>query len=198
MASQISSDTLVLKLNAQTVPSVLRPEVEHILSALAPMVVERVGQKRQEKFRSLVEALVEDVQLREVDLRRARMQAAALKAILESAEWLTAEQIGALGGFSKSNLAAPAHRWKKDGKIFAVGYEGQDRFPRYSLDETLRPLPGMAPVLSALGNISPWRVAAWFESRNAWLGDRRPKELIASAPQSVLEAARHYLSGGHG
>jgi hypothetical protein len=56
----------------------------------------------------------------------------------------------------------------------------------------------MAPVLSALGNISPWRIAAWFESRNAWLGDRLPRELITTEPQLVLEAARHYLSGGHG
>jgi hypothetical protein len=198
MPSQTSSETLVLKLKPQAVPRALRPEVEDILSALAPMVAERVGEKRQARFRALVEALTEGVKLREVDLRHARMQAAALKAILENAEWLTAEQIGTLGGFSKSNLAAPAHRWKKEGKIFAVAYEGQDRFPRYGLDETLRPLPGIAPVLSALGSISPWRIAAWFESRNAWLGNRPPKELIAAAPDAVLEAARHYLSGGHG
>jgi hypothetical protein len=198
MRPQTSSNTLVLKLKPQTVPRALRSEVEDILSALAPMVAECVGEKRQGRFRTLVEVLTEGVRLREMDLRRARMQAAALKAILENTEWLTAEHIGTLGGFSKSNLAAPAHRWKKEGRIFAVPYEGQDRFPRYGLDETLRPLPGMAPVLSALGNISPWRIAAWFESRNAWLGDRLPRELITTEPQLVLEAARHYLSGGHG
>lgn len=198
MPPQTSSNTLVLKLKPQTVPRALRPEIEEILSALAPMVAERLGEKRQGRFRALVEALTEGVKLREVDMRRARMQAAALKAILENTEWLTAEQVGSLGGFSKSNLAAPAHRWKKAGRIFAIPYDGQDRFPRYCLDETLRPLPGMAPVLSALGSISPWRISAWFESRNAWLGNRLPKELIATEPQLVLDAARHYLSGGHG
>src|SRR6185312_2371617 len=128
-----------------------------------------------------------------------QMQARAVQAVLERGEWLTAEQIGELGGFSKSNLAAPANRWKQEGKIFALPYQGQDRFPRYALDEAYRPLPAIGPVLAALGAISPWRVAAWFESTNAWLRNRRPRECVALEPEVVLEAASQYRSSGmHG
>lgn len=92
--------------------------------------------------------------------------------MLENGEWLTAEQIGELGGFSKSNLAAPANRWKQEGKIFALSHQGQDRFPRYALDETYRPLPGIAPVMKALGAISPWRMAAWLSQlMRGWTTD---------------------------
>src|SRR6185312_4291266 len=128
-----------------------------------------------------------------------QMQARAVQAVLEHGEWLTAEQIGELGGFSKSNLAAPANRWKQERKIFALPHQGQDRFPRYALDEAYRPLPAIETVLQLLGAISPWRMAAWFESSNAWLRNRRPRECVGLAPEEVLEAARHYRgSGTHG
>ncbi len=70
---------------------------------------------------------------------------------------------------SPSNLAAPANRRKQEGKIFAVPYQGQDRFPRYGLDEAFRPIPGLESVLKLFGPIGPWRIAVWFESTNAWL-----------------------------
>lgn len=89
--------------------------------------------------------------IREIDVRHAQMQARAVQSVLEHTGWLTAEQIGELGGFSISNLAAPANRWKQERKIFALPRQGQDRFPRYALDEGYRPLPVMESILEALG-----------------------------------------------
>jgi hypothetical protein len=194
-----TSDTLTLTLTAQDLTSELKPEVQSVLQGLVPVVTSRVKARRRERLEQLVDVLTQDVKIRELDVRHAQMQARAVQAVLEHGEWLTAEQVGELGGFSKSNLAAPANRWKQERKIFALPYQGQDRFPRYALDEAYRPLPIIGPVLEALGTISPWRAAAWFESTNAWLNNRRPRECVVLEPEVVLLAAGHYrTSGTHG
>lgn len=192
-------DTVTLTFTAQDLPSEFKPEVERVLRELVPVVTSRVKARHRERLEQLVEVLTQDVKIRELDVRHAQMQARTVQAVLENSEWLTAEQIGELGGFSKSNLAAPANRWKQESRIFALPHRGQDRFPRYALDEAYRPLPGVEPVMKTLGAISPWRMAAWFESVNAWLGSRRPRECVAVEPETVLQAAGHYrTSGMHG
>jgi hypothetical protein len=194
-----TSDSVTLTIATQDLPSEFKPQVESVLRGLVPLVTSRVKARHRERLEQLVDVLTQDVKIREVDVRHAQMQARAVQAVLEHSEWVTAEQIGELGGFSKSNLAAPANRWKQERKIFALPYQGQDRFPRYALDEAYRPLPVVEAVLQALGAISPWRIAAWFESTNAWLGNRRPRECLALEPEGVLETSRRYRgSGTHG
>lgn len=192
-------DAATLTIAAPDLPNEFKLEVESVLRGLVPVITSRVKARRRERLEQLVDVLTQDVKIRELDVRHAQMQARAVQAVLEHSEWLTAEQIGELGGFSKSNLAAPANRWKQEGKVFALPYQGQDRFPRYALDEAYRPLPVIEAVLQVLGAISPWRVAAWFESTNARLTSRRPRECLALEPETVLQAAQHYRnSGTHG
>ena len=194
----MSSNTLVLRISSAEIPRSLKPEIESVLEELAPLVVAKVKERRQTDLQSLLDVLLRGIRLRTLDVSRAQKQAKALQAVLEDSEWLTAEQIGERGKFSPSNLAAPANRWKQEGKIFAVPYQGQDRFPRYGLDETFRPLRGLEPVLAQLGPISPWRVAVWFESTNSWLGNRRPREILENDPVKVLRAAERYRNSSHG
>jgi hypothetical protein len=191
-------DTLTVQISAEGLPRELRSEVIKILQEMAPLVANQIERKRHDNVRRVIDALTEGVAPRQVDLRQARMQANAIQAVLKGAEWLTAAEIGRLGGFSQSNPAAPANRWKNEGKIFAVEHGGQDHFPRYALDENFRPLAMVEEVLATLGKISPWRIAAWFESTNAWLDNERPRDVIATNPEAVLSAARAYRSGGHG
>jgi hypothetical protein len=194
----MADSTLMLKVPAGEVPAGVRSEVERVLTQLAPVVAARVQDKRRENMNVLVDALLNGVEMRGIDVRRARMQAKALRSVLEGTEWLTAEQIGERGGFSVSNLAARANRWKQESKIFALNHEGQDRFPRYALDESFRPLAGLVPVLAELGAISPWSTAIWFESTNAWLDAARPRERLSVDPAAVLYASQQYRNMSHG
>ena len=128
-------DTLTVQISAEGLPRELRSEVIKILQEMAPLVANQIERKRHDNVRRVIDALTEGVAPRQVDLRQARMQANAIQVVLKGAEWLTAAEIGKLGGFSQSNPAAPANRWKNEGKIFAVEHGGQDHFPRYALDE---------------------------------------------------------------
>lgn len=195
----MAENTLVLRIPPdEEVPGALKSEVESVLTELVPVVTARVKEKRRTDLELLIEALMRGVELRSLDVRHARMQARALQAVLENSEWLTAEEIGEYGKFSPSNLAAPANRWKQEGKIFALPHQGQDRFPRYGLDEVFRPVPELKAVLNVLGPISPWRISVWFESTNAWLNNQRPRERLDTDPMSVLRAAERYRNIGHG
>ena len=191
-------ETLDLKLSLPSASPAVRKAVADILTDLAPIVTQRVVEARDKASARLVESLLEGVAMRGPDMKLARMQANAIRAIVTNCEWLTAEQIGELGGFSNTNFSAPANRWKNERKLFAIEYDGQDRFPRYALDENYRPLPTVKTVLGILGEISSWRIAAWFESTNAWLDNRRPREVLAREPQKVIDAAHEYLSNAHG
>ena len=194
----IIMETLDLKLSLPSASPRVRKAVADILTDLAPIVTQRVVEARDKASARLVESLLEGVTMRGPDMKLARLQANAIRAIIKNSEWLTADQIGELGRFSKTNFAAPANRWKNERKLFAIEYDGQDRFPRYALDENYRPLPAVKAVLAILGEISSWRIAAWFESTNAWLDNRRPRDVLAREPATVIEAAHEYLSNAHG
>ena len=157
------SETLTLHIAVQALSRKLRAEVTKILQDMAPLVATQIERKRRDNLHRLIDALTSGAVPREVDLRQAKMQANAIQAILQGTEWLTAAQIEKLGGFSQSNPAAPANRWKNERKVFAVVHDGQDRFPRYTPDEIYRPLPIVKLILATLVSISAWRVAAWFE-----------------------------------
>ena len=194
----MSSNTYIVRVPSADVPQDLKPQVESILAELIPLVIARVKEKRQTDFRSLLDVLLRGVKLRTLDIRSAQNQAKALEAVLENCEWLTAEEIGEWGEFSPSNPAALANRRKLEGKIFAVPYQGKDRFPRYGLDEALRPIPDLESILKLFGPISPWRIAVWFESTNAWLDHHRPRELLSTEPEKVLRATERFRSASHG
>lgn len=195
----MADSTWILKVSSPDAPAPLKQDVARVLAKLAPLVAARVKDKQHTDFRLLVDAFMRGVELRPLDIRRAELQARALQAVLEGAEWLTAEQIGELGKFSASNPAARANRWKQDGKLFAIQHDGLDRFARYALDETYRPIPIAGEVLACLGPIGGWRIASWFESTSAWLAGARPRELLAIDPAAVLHAAKQYRSSGtHG
>jgi hypothetical protein len=136
-----------------------------------------------------------------MDNRLAKLEAAkarALEAVVENSEWLTAEEIGERGKFGPSSRVDDANRWKQAGRIFAVSYRDQDRFPRYALDDTFRPISGLESVLRLFGSINPWRIAVWFESANAWLDNQRPRQLLSDEPERVRHAAERYRNSGHG
>ena len=136
-----------------------------------------------------------------MDNRIARFEAAqakALEAVLENSEWLTAEEIGERRKADPSNVVAHVNQWREDGKVFAISYQGKDRFPRYALDDTFRPIPALESVLKLFGSIDPWRIAVWFESTNAWLNNRRPRQLLSEEPERVQRAAERYRNSGRG
>jgi len=141
----------------------------------------------------LVDLLVGDVALTPVDMKRARLEAQALRAIRQGAEWLTAAEIADLAGLGPANPIGTVSRWKQQGRIYALRQGGKDHYPKYALGPDFRPLPVIKDIMAVLAGYDPELLAAWFDSTSRFLGGKRPREVLAAEPAWVLAAARHMI-----
>jgi hypothetical protein len=121
---------------------------------------------------------------------QARRNAEARDALLREFGAMTSAQIGERAGSKSPNRAALAHRWKSDGRIFAVSHQGLNYFPGFQFTEDGQPVEIIKDVLHLLGNkLAPWELALWFTRRNGWLSGRRPVDFLRTEPEEVLLAA---------
>lgn len=182
----------------------IKPEQRHLegslfraIDLLASMISSGTTKLQEDRIRRLGEFLIEEVELPPAAVAEAGMRADTVRHLIEHGKWLTAAQIAQTGGYSKSNPAAPANRWKKEGKAFAVNFKGQDLFAAYQFDAAMKPRPVIAEVLAALGKKDPWKIAAWFGSSNGWLRGRIPQDCLEE-PDAVIQAAKQEAAGFNG
>jgi hypothetical protein len=153
---------------------------------------------QQEKLHRMCQLLIEDIALPGTAITEATMRANAIRHLMEQGQWLKAADIAKLGRYSGSNPAAPASRWKKEGKVFAVDFKDQDLFAAYQFSDAMKPRPVIARVLAEFTNKrDPWKIAAWFASVNSWLGGKRPQDCLDDA-DAVIAAARQEIAGFDG
>ena len=78
------------------------------------------------------------------------------------------------------------------GHVFGFDWRGVLWIPMFQYDlRTLSIRPGPHQVLAELaGAFEGWALASWFAQPNAWLGDRKPVDLLDSDLAGVLQAAR--------
>ena len=164
--------------------------MERVLPDLVSMMLERRQALSKQQRDALVELLVSEVPMKPLDMKLAKLQARALERIYSGTPWLTAEQVGTLGKHGTANPAAAAHRWKANGQLFAIRRDGRDMYPRYALGDDFTPLPVVKRVLKTLADYDSLRVSGWFESTSSFLGGKRPREMLLSKPERVVQAAQ--------
>ncbi|TPG75875.1 hypothetical protein EAH78_20270 [Pseudomonas arsenicoxydans] len=134
-------------------------------------------------------------------LREARMLAKSKTEILQSNDWVTANEISHLAQFSSRNPRSQPNKWKQAGKIFALRHAGVDYFPIYGLDpaQGFRPFTALEGVISTLTTLKDgWAMAFWFASPNTFLGGNRPQDVFLADPSGVLSAAKEEVAGDIG
>ena len=153
-------------------------------------VLENLVSERR-RFERMVEAMMPDAPLPTPPaVLQARRNAAAREELISEFGLLSSADVASLAGSRAKNKASLAHRWKQEGRIFSVPYEGSVQFPAFQFDREGRPHKAVAGVLRALGaKISEWGLGLWFTADNGWLGDKRPVDLLASEPDRVVDAA---------
>ncbi len=169
--------------------SVLFAPVIRKVGELLPEIVEN---RTEQKVYNLIDALLPDIALSEAAVIEAQMVAEAKTEVLRSGSFVTTAKIAELAGYSAKNPSAQPHKWKKDGSIFAIHHKGTDYYPLYALnaDDNYRPYKALAEIIKVLGEKkSGWALAYWFEGVNSFLDDRKPKDLLATDPKSVIAAA---------
>jgi len=176
--------------------------ISETMANVVHIVRSMVEKQSRESLEKIVEALVPKAPPMPNELKEATMLARARTAVIESGDWLTAAQVAGMAQFSSSNPSAQPNKWKRDGAIFAIRHNGIDYFPSYALDPHTgyRPRKAMNEIIKTFGAAKDgWGLSYWFMSDNSFLGGKRPKDLLATAPERVLAAARDELEGSlHG
>lgn len=131
-------------------------------------------------------------------IKDAEMLERSQKAVLDSADWLTAAQIAERIGPQQASLGELPGQWVRERRIFTIRRDGVDYFPGYGLDAGAgwRPFKGLEAVLEVFGDARDgWGLAYWFLSANSFLGGRRPQDTLVSEPEQVVAAARDEMQG---
>jgi hypothetical protein len=112
------------------------------------------------------------------------------EAVLDSADWLTSAKVSERAGYTGTNASAAPNKWKKACKAFSIQVGGKDLYPSYIFDVDGKPYPVVKTILANLGpNKSPWAIAAWFASKNGWLGGEAPMDMLTKDQSLVIKAA---------
>lgn len=112
---------------------------------------------------------------------------------MHEVETLTSTDVAARAGHEAKNRHQTAARWKAQARVFAVPYQGQDRFPSFQFDADGKPRPLIRDVLATLPpSLTPWQVAFWFVSSNSWLGGPAPRDKLDDVA-ALVEAAGHEI-----
>jgi len=154
------------------------------LGSVATLIELKLREQDEQVFNTLVNAVLPKAPPSPNLIREAVMAGRIRRAVLEGADWLTANQVAQLAGLSASNPSTQPNKWKRQRQIFAIHHNGVDYFPGY------RPRKSLKPILEVFGDEKDgWSIAGWFLALNSFLGARKPQDLLASEPQKVLDAA---------
>ena len=168
-------------------------DVQQLMKEVVATALTVRPQRRGVVRDQLVDLLVGEVALTPVDVKRARLEAKALRAIRHSTEWLTSAEIADLAELWPANPVGIVSRWKQQGRLYALRHGGKDYYPKYALGPDFHPLPVIKEILAVLSGYDPELLAGWFDSTSRFLRGRRPRELVATEPAKVLAAARNMI-----
>jgi len=168
--------------------------------SLLARVADAANQGRRFHIERLVDAMLPPLDVpTPALLEEARRHAVQRARLLRDVGAYTAQDIAELAGSNASNRSQAAHRWKKEGRIFAVHHRGEVLYLGFQFGSDGQPRPVVHDVLAAIGDWSDWDIAAWFASKNDLLDRRLPMDLLDDDPDAVAaaarDAARHPMAG---
>jgi hypothetical protein len=180
--------------------------MSRVLEAVLPMLDRVLSQKtaevREQKLEELVDFIAGQMVVpSRIDTQMAQRLAARHARILNEFGFATAEELADANQSRAANRNALTDNWKKRRQVFAVRHRDEsgrplEVFPLFQFEDH-KPIKVVQSVLEAFGeHKAPWKLALWFASNNGWLpGQARPVDLLESAPDAVLEAARRDAAG---
>jgi hypothetical protein len=169
-------------------------DVRNLLSRLvqAGLLQERKAPEARERLaRALGPSLGDLDPVPHATVEQAR-RLAALRASLLREGALSTAAIAQARGMTPNNARQWISRHRKAHRLFTVNHEGEALVPAFLLDGDLEPKPEAREALRALREAGEdgWALWAWFAEPSAWLGGRRPSEVLSTDPDLVGEVAR--------
>lgn len=176
--------------------------LETVMPMLDRLLTQKTAEVREQKLEELVDFIAGQMVVpSRLDMQMARRIASRHARVLNEFGFATAEELADANQSRAGNRSALADNWKKRRQVFAVRHRDESGRPREVFPlfqfEHHKPVKVVQAVLEALGeHKTPWKIALWFTSNNGWLpGQVRPVDLLGSAPDAVVQAARRDAAG---
>lgn len=172
-------------------PSSLRA-AKNVLDLLSS----HITRVESDSLRTLVESvpLERSPDIAEAEYRQAKLNATARQRFLDRHRVLSAEEVHRVSARRARNVHATAHRWRAQGRVFAVTLEGQLYYPAFQFEHG-EPKAVLRELISIGGeHRRGWSMALWLDAPNRWLKGHAPIEFIDTAPERVVEALRQDLT----
>ena len=117
--------------------------------------------------------------LGDAHLANLRDELLARQRYLQTVPCWTSKDVADAARHVNKNASSTAHRWKSDGKIFAIAAAGKrDVYPVFQFKDG-KPREVIAELLEILEEArTPWEIAQWFVAANSWLDSDRPIDLL--------------------
>lgn len=116
------------------------------------------------------------------------------KEFMSEYECWTSTEVARQSSSTAKNVPAIASRWKGEGKIFSVRFEGKTWFPRFQFQDG-SPILAVATVIKAFPKHSTgWDLAFFFTNPNSYIGGRKPVEILKSDPERVKLLAQAFVN----
>jgi hypothetical protein len=169
---------------------------ERVIHQVVEFLPQLIQERQEETLKRVVNVLLTDVVPSKAAREQARMLVEARTAILNSGDFLPATEVARLAGFSSTNLSVQPNKWKRNREIFAIQHGREDYLPLYALNPgDHRPRKEMEEILNIFGDAKDgWGLAFWFAALNSFLDDERPQDMLATAPERVIAAARDEMA----
>ncbi len=163
--------------------------IERTVETLPLLAAERRSQLTEANIEKILDVILPDAPRArvetELDIDNARLRSEYLK----ETPLLAGVEVRAASGLHPRNKSEPASRWKREGKLFAVRFQGIDLYPAFQFVDGV-PRPVIKEILAALPNdMTGWQIAMWFASGNGWLDGAEPQDCL-SDPNAIVDAAR--------
>lgn len=193
-----TSHSYLVKVHGDAMSQVL----ETVMPMLDRLLTQKTAEVREQKLEELVDFIAGQLVVpSRLDMQMARRIAARHARVLNEFGFATAEELADANQSRAGNRSALADNWKKRRQVFAVRHRDESGRPREVFPlfqfEDHKPIKAVQAVLEAFGeHKAPWKLALWFTSNNGWLpGQARPVDLLESASDAVVQAARRDAAG---
>jgi DNA-binding winged helix-turn-helix (wHTH) protein len=176
------------------------------LLAALNRLVSSINLREERRVEQLIEGLLPPVHHpTTASLERARQEAQLRLRILKDFGAYTGSEVAELGQSAAGNRSQTAHRWRQQGRIFAVHHQGALLHLAFQFDQDGRPRPVIEQVIKRLEPVSDWDLAYWFVTGHRLLEGRMPLDVLDERKEDVVQAAAHdahrqqvdFIAGGH-
>ena len=177
--NDVDVDIVLLDIELPSLGTQHEHAIKEFAEQLPVLLVTAQRDQFEQRARSLLQAYPLPDPLGDAHLVNFRDELLARQRYLQTVPCWTSKDVADAARHVNKNASSTAHRWKSEGKIFAIPAAGKrDVYPAFQFKDG-KPREVIGDLLKILEEArTPWEISQWFVAPNSWLDGDRPIDLL--------------------